>query len=100
MAVGTTEIKYVDPLSLAKVSAAISAIIGLIVGLLLTILALPVLTIIAAAGFGGIGTGLGIASIVIFPITGGIGGFIGGAIIAVIYNFIAPRIGGIKINLG
>lgn len=36
----------------------------------------------------------------IFAVIGGfIGGFIQGLIIAVLYNFLAPRIGGIKIRV-
>jgi len=41
---------------------------------------------------------LGESAIIIFPIIAFIGGFIEGLIIAVIYNYLAPRIGGIKLS--
>lgn len=40
----------------------------------------------------------GVGAIIVMPILSFIGGLIHGAIIAVLYNFIAPRIGGIKIR--
>jgi hypothetical protein len=40
----------------------------------------------------------GVAAIILIPIMAFIGGLIHGAIIAYIYNFLAPRIGGIKIQ--
>ncbi len=40
----------------------------------------------------------GVGAIVIMPITMFIGGLIHGIIIAALYNFLAPRIGGIKIQ--
>jgi ABC-type nitrate/sulfonate/bicarbonate transport system permease component len=40
----------------------------------------------------------GIGAVILMPIMAFIGGLIHGAIIAYIYNFLAPRIGGIKIR--
>ena len=40
----------------------------------------------------------GVGAIIIMPIIGFIGGLIQGVIGAVLYNFIAPRIGGIKLR--
>lgn len=46
----------------------------------------------------GFGMLFGLGSVILFPIMGFIGGLIQGLIIAVIYNFLAPRIGGIKLR--
>jgi hypothetical protein len=46
-------------------------------------------------GFGFI---FGIGAVVTFPIMGFIGGFLQGLIFAVLYNFLAPRIGGIQVR--
>ena len=40
----------------------------------------------------------GVAAIVVVPIGGFIGGLIQGIIVALVYNFLAPRIGGIKVQ--
>ncbi len=89
------EIKSVDVMSVAKIKAVFGIIFGLVYGIL------------AAFLFGAIGmsrgaTGLevfGVASIVIFPIVFAIVAFIMGAIIAVLYNFIAGKIGGVQVDL-
>jgi hypothetical protein len=90
------ELKYIDPMSLAKVQAVIGLIMGLVVGILV-------------ATFGGLASlapggrlvavAFGIASIIIFPIVYAVMGFIGGLIGAWIYNFVARRIGGIRVVL-
>jgi len=41
----------------------------------------------------------GYTAIIMFPITGAISGFIGGAIGALLYNLVAGRIGGIEMDL-
>jgi hypothetical protein len=80
----------------------ISAVIGLVVGI---IYALVLGSIISAApisnelfNFGWLQVLFGVSAIVIMPILGFVGGFIQGAIYAALYNFLAPRIGGIQLR--
>ncbi len=85
------EIKKVDVLSLAKVVGLIYAMFGLLAALLLTI----------AGGMSGM---MGVAlptsyGIILIPVFYGISGFIAGAFGGMVYNFVAKKIGGIKINI-
>ena len=88
------EIKAIDIMSLAKMSAILSAIAGFIFG----IFAAAGLSMMApTAGIPGFG--FGILAIVAFPILYGIVGLICGAIVAIVYNLVAEKIGGIKIDI-
>lgn len=99
------ELKKIDILSAAKVTAIVSAIWGFIIALI----SLPFLAIAstassyagAAAGFdmAPLMLGFGIASIVIAPIVGAIIGFIAGAVGAFFYNIAAKYVGGVKLDL-
>ena len=46
----------------------------------------------------GMGIGLGIAAIVIFPIVYSVLGFVGGWVVASVYNWVARTVGGIVIE--
>ena len=81
------EITRFGVLSIAKIFGATYAIIGLIAGLFF-----------ALAGSTFLGVGFGFAAIIILPLFYGIMGFIGGAIFAAIYNFIASKVGGIVLE--
>ena len=91
------ELKKIDPISTAKIYAAVMAIVGFIVGLAVTfgllfygpspIIEQPWLPF------------LSIFAVILFPIMYGIAGFIMGGIFAIIYNMIAGKVGGIKIEL-
>jgi len=86
-------IKHMGVMSVAKVEGLMGAILGLIIGI--------VVAVVGTAGslLGIPGAAFGVLAIIAFPIMYGIGLFIGGAIGAVIYNFIADKIGGIQIDL-
>jgi hypothetical protein len=92
-------IRRIDPGSLAKVLGVLYAILGFIGGVLFALLggfgfgrALP--------GMGGLGSGFGFAvvAIVCFPIVYGVFGWVGGWIVASLYNWVARRFGGIVLE--
>jgi hypothetical protein len=83
------QLKSVDPLSAGKMVAMISAIIAFVIGICIGV---P----IAVLG-GGLGILAGIAIIIAYPIFAAIGSFIGVAITAIVYNFVAKRIGGVML---
>ena len=92
-------------LPLALMSGLIGAIIGLIIGIFYAILfgaifsAIPPGTVTTEVfDFGWFSTIFGVAAIIIMPTTGFVAGLIQGALVAVLYNFFAPRIGGIKLR--
>ncbi len=91
------ELKKIDVLSFAVVLGLVAAVFGLVMGILIAIF---------GSGFGGlmgmsgvVAGAFGAAAIVLFPIVGFIEGFIGGAIFAIVYNFVASHYRGIRINL-
>ena len=97
-------LKSIAPVSLALMVGIISAIIGLIIGL--------IYAGIFSAVFSAIGnrvtepfsvfTGIGGVFVVLIPLFSAVGGFICGFIqgllVAVLYNYLAPKIGGIKVR--
>lgn len=90
-----TVLRRIEPVSLAKVYAAVYAIIMLII-------ALPAGCVVliggAASDGGGMFAGLGLFLIVLYPIFGAIAGFIGGLITGFVYNFVADRVGGVEVE--
>lgn len=88
-------IKKFDVMSLAKIQGVLMALMGIIIGLFYAIFG-TVMSVFAGAG--GL-AGFGILSIIIFPILYGVIGFVGGALSAFIYNFVADKIGGIEMEL-
>lgn len=93
-----TRIKSINPVQLAAVSAVLYAFIALIGALFFAFFA----SLIPYGAFGmhglGMGTGLGLFMIVLWPIVYGVLGFIGGLITALLYNLIAMWTGGIELT--
>ncbi len=90
-------IKRIDPMSLAKIYAVIMAVFGFVMGVVFFIsMAFVGPSLSTPVYF----AGAGIFMIVFFPIFYGILGFIAGAIGAVLYNFVASKIGGVKVEFG
>ena len=82
------EILSVAPVQLALISAVIAAICGIIIG---------IIAIIISAAYGSVI--VGVIFLAGFTIGFLVGVFIVYAILALIYNFLRPRIGGIKLEL-
>lgn len=95
-------IRAIPPMPFAVMMGAISAVIGLIVGIIYAIAASAIMSMISSSttgvDLGAFGILFGLGAIIIMPIICFIGGLIEGLIIAVIYNFLAPKIGGIKLQ--
>ena len=89
------EIKSIDIMSWAKIHALFGIVFGLIYGIMVAFMGTA---IGLSRGMPVIGA-LGILSIVIFPIIWAIFGFICGAIMALLYNFFAGKIGGVQVDL-
>jgi hypothetical protein len=102
---GERTIQSIPVMSFAMMLGVISAIIGLIVGifyaLVFGVLISSIPTTTGTTGvfnFGSLSVLFGVGAIITMPIIGFIGGLIQGALVAVLYNFLAPRIGGIKLR--
>jgi hypothetical protein len=93
-----TVVKRVGVLSLGKVLGVLYALLGLIIGAFFSLFAL--VGAVAAGGEGGAATLLfGVGAIIMFPVLYGIGGFIGGIIVAALYNVVVSVAGGIELEL-
>ncbi|MEI7826957.1 MAG: hypothetical protein WCI87_04080 [Euryarchaeota archaeon] len=89
------EITYVPVIQLAKVVGLVSAVISFIAGIFYGVVA----GLLTASVPGFSGALLAIVIIIVMPIFGFVAGFIYTAIIAIIYNWIVPRIGGIQVQV-
>lgn len=87
-------IKAIPPVPLGLMIGAISAVIAFIASIIMVLLMLPALTF--TPGFEWVGV-LGALWVVVIPVVVFVVGFIQGLIVAVVHNFLAPRIGGIKL---
>jgi hypothetical protein len=92
------EITYVPVVQVAKIVGAVFAviyfIIGIFVGLSVGASSSSIPGISGVSGFF-----WAILIIILMPIAGFIAGFVEAAIVAFIYNFIVPRIGGIQVQV-
>jgi len=88
-------IKAIPAVPLGLMMGAISSVIAFIAAIIMVLFMLPYATY--TRGFEWI-SGLGGLWALVVPIAVFIVGFIQGLIVAVLYNFLAPRIGGIKIR--
>ena len=96
------ELKRIDPMSCAKILGIIYAALGLIFGAMFSLISM--LGAVGAAmgtGEGGalFGALFGVGAIIILPIFYGVIGFIGGALVAAIYNVASKWVGGLRLEL-
>jgi hypothetical protein len=93
-------LKSIGVFSMAKMMGTLYAVVGFILGSIFALLS------IVGAGFasqeaGGAFWGLifGVGGVIILPIFYGVFGFIGGALMSALYNFIAAMAGGVELDL-
>jgi hypothetical protein len=94
-------ISSVPVIPFALMLGVISAVIGLIVGIFYALVLGTIMSALPTNEFFDIGwlrVLFSVGAIIIMPILGFAGGFIQGVIYAALYNFLAPRIGGIKLR--
>jgi len=89
-------IKAIPAVPFGLMMGAVSAVIAFIAAIVMVLFMMPYFTF--ARGFEWI-AGLGGLWALVLPMAVFIVSFVQGLIIAVVYNFLAPRIGGIRLNL-
>jgi hypothetical protein len=95
----TVTLKRVDPMSAGKLGGALYAVLGLIAGALISLGSL----LGRAEGSAPtrpwsalMGTAIGLGAVIILPILYGVLGFVGTALMAAVYNWLARMIGGVQ----
>lgn len=91
------KIKKIGVLSTAKLFGVLYVFIGLIGGIFMSLFGVIGLATTPEIP-GIIGIVFGVGAIIFMPIIYGVMGFIGGAIMAWLYNLIASRVGGIEVE--
>lgn len=90
------EITYIQPKSAGKILGVLYAIFGLVFGLFFTLISIFTSS---ASGNSAEGIIFGFGSVIVLPILYGVMGFLAGVLGAIIYNFIAKKVGGLKLDL-
>lgn len=95
-------IRSIDSVSVGKVLGCLYAMVGVLIGGVFALISLLGVGL-GANGNGnanavGIAAGLGVAALIIFPVMYGAFGFIGGIIMALLYNATASMVGGIEVQ--
>lgn len=96
-------IQSIPVMPFALMYACISAVIGFVIGIFYALLFGTLFASIPPSATGGLDLGwlglfVGVGAIIVMPIILFVGGLIMAAITALIYNFLAPRIGGVKVR--
>lgn len=96
-------IQSIPVMPFALMLACINAVIGLIIGIFYALFFGALHAMIPSTASTAIGLTLfriifGVGALIIMPIIGFIGGLIQGLLCAALYNFLAPRIGGIRVR--
>jgi hypothetical protein len=96
-------IQSIPIMPFALMYACISAAIGFVMGIFYAVLfggIFASMSTLPTSGidFGWLGLFLGVGAVIVMPIIFFVTGLIGAAITALLYNFLAPRIGGVKVR--
>lgn len=89
------EIKKIDPMSSGRLTGVLSAVMGIIFGIIYGLM-IGIMAIVSRQYALAI---IGIVILIAAPIFYGLFGFLWGLFVAFIYNIIANKFGGIKIEL-
>ena len=99
---GVKTIKSIPVMPFAMMLGVMSAVIGLLIGIIYALVFGTIISAIPTTNeyfdFGWLSILFGVGAIIILPILGFVAGLIQGVIYAVLYNFLAPKIGGIKLH--
>jgi hypothetical protein len=101
VSMGERTVKKIGAATFASILGAISALAGLIAGLIVAVLSSEISSLFPNLTERTIilDVLLGESAILIFPILAFMWGFLEGLVAAVFYNYLAPRIGGIKLSV-
>ena len=96
-------IQSIPVMPFALMYACISAVIGFLVGIFYALFFGAIFATIPSSTPSGfnlswLGLIFGVGAIIIVPIIAFVGGLITAAIMALLYNFLAPRIGGVRVR--
>jgi hypothetical protein len=98
-------IKSIGPMSLAKIMGLLYAGIGFLIGGLFALFSLLGGAAMMASASqdsgmgGGLMAGIGLGAIILFPICYGVLGFIGGLIMALLFNIVTKFAGGLELDV-
>ncbi|MBU1136648.1 MAG: hypothetical protein ABIG37_00145 [Nanoarchaeota archaeon] len=92
------ELKKIGVLSLGKIAGLFGVVYGLVSGILMSILYSQAKNIPEVMQEIGYFSTIGYWAVLLLPLINGIGYFIGGIITAFVYNIIARKVGGVKIE--
>ncbi|WP_057938450.1 DUF3566 domain-containing protein [Algoriphagus resistens] len=92
------KIERIGVSSAAKIYGLTLGILGFVIGIFYALF-LSAFSGLMGDEMSSFGAGMGIGMAIVFPIIYGIMGFVIGALGAVIYNFVASKIGGLEIQL-
>ncbi len=96
-------IQSIPVMPFALMYGCISAVVGFFLGIFYALIFSAVFASIPSSTTAGVNLGwlgliFGVGAVIIVPIIAFIAGLIIAAIIALVYNFLAPRIGGVKVR--
>jgi len=93
------KLRAISAIPYAVMMSTVSAILSFIIAIILVAVWIPWLTTLPELGpWQGLFVSIGVATVIVLPIVTFASTFIGAVAFALLYNFLAPRIGGIKLQ--